>query len=133
MALAWRLPSSTCLKSPDENEEKMKLRVVRPHEASFDYNVVFKTGDKVKVGREDPEMPGWYWCENHMGVWSWIPEEYVDIDGEEGTITTGYDTGELTVEPGEVFEHVAEVKYWTLCRDVVWEGWTPTENLEPAQ
>jgi len=111
----------------------MKLRVVKPHEASFDYNVFFKRGDKVKVGREDPEMPGWYWCENHEGVWSWIPEEYLDIDGEEGTITTDYDTGELTVEPGEVFEYVAEVEYWTLCRDRDREGWVPTENLEPTQ
>jgi hypothetical protein len=111
----------------------MKLRVVKPHSASFDYNVVFKRGDEVKVGREDPEMPGWYWCENREGVWSWIPEEYLRIDGEEGAITTDYDTGELTVEPGEVFEYVAEVKYWTLCRDRDREGWIPTENLEPTQ
>ncbi len=111
----------------------MKLRVVKPHEASFDYSVVFKRGDEVKVGREDPEIPGWYWCENHEGVWSWIPEEYLSIDGEEGTITTDYDTRELTVEPGEVFEHVAEMKYWTLCRDRDREGWIPTENLEPTK
>jgi hypothetical protein len=121
------------LKSVTGDMETMKVKVVKIHEASFDYNVVFKRGDTVKVGREDPEMPGWHWCENSEGVWSWIPEEYLDIDGEEGTVTTGYDTGELTVEPGEVFEHVAEVKYWTLCRDGDRMGWIPTENLEPAQ
>jgi len=111
----------------------MKLKVTKPHKASFDYNVVFKRGDKVKVGREDPEMPGWYWCENNEGVWSWIPDDYLSIHGEEGTITTDYDTRELTVEPGEVFEYITEVKYWTFCRDGEREGWIPTENLESTQ
>jgi hypothetical protein len=78
-------------------------------------------------------MPGWYWCKDNKGVESWIPEEYLGISGEEGTITTDYDTGELTVEQGEVFEYVTEVKYWTLCRDQDREGWIPTENLEPTQ
>ncbi len=130
-AYGHRIP--THLKSVTGDEEAMKLRVVKPHSASFDYNVVFKRGEKVKVGREDPEMPGWYWGENREGVRSWIPEEYLRIDGEEGTITTDYDTRELTVEPGEVFEYVTEVKYWTLCRDRDREGWIPTENLEPIQ
>ena len=116
-----------------EDEKTMKLKVTKPHKASFDYNVIFKRGDKVKVGREDPEMPGWYWCKDKNGVESWIPEEYLGISGEEGTITTDYDTGELTVEQGEVFEYVTEVKYWTLCRDQDREGWIPTENLEPTQ
>jgi len=64
----------------------VKLRVNKAYKASFDY-VVFKKGDKVKVGREDPKMPDWYWCEDKDGVWSWIPEEYLDRDGTEGTIT----------------------------------------------
>jgi len=123
----------THLKSVTGDENPMRLKVVKPHRASFSYNVAFKKGDRVKVGREDPEMPGWHWCQNHEGVWSWIPEEYLSIDGEEGTITTDYDTGELTVEPGEVLEYVTEVKHWTLCRDRDREGWIPTQNLEPTQ
>jgi len=111
----------------------MRLKVVKPHKASFSYNVTFKKGDRVEVGREDPEMPGWYWCKDKKGGESWIPEEYLSIDGEEGTITTDYDTRELTVESGEAFEYVTEVKYWTLCRDREREGWIPTQNLEPTQ
>ncbi|MCW4048886.1 MAG: hypothetical protein NWE89_04035 [Candidatus Bathyarchaeota archaeon] len=109
----------------------MKLKVTKPHEASFDYNVVFKKGDRVKIGKEDPEMPGWYWCKNNEGVWSWIPEEYLDL--KTGTITQEYDTLELTVEIGDIFVYVTEVKYWTLCRDSIREGWIPTENFEPLQ
>jgi len=112
----------------------VKLRVVKPHKASFDFSVAFKKGDKVKVGREDPDMPGWYWCENDDGVWSWVPDEYLDRKGPVGTITEEYDTGELTVEEGEVLEHVTEVHLWTLCRTRDGrEGWVPTANLEITQ
>ncbi len=65
---------------------------------------------------------------NHEGVWSWVPEEY--LDRETGTLTQDYDTLELTVEEGTELEYVTEVKYWTLCRtrDGA-EGWVPTVNL----
>lgn len=112
----------------------MHLRVTKPHRASFDYSVTFKRGDKVRIGREDPEMPGWYWCENQEGVWSWVPDEYLDKKGPKGIITQEYNTGELTVDEGEVLEHVTEVHLWTLCR--TWdgmEGWVPTANLGRTQ
>jgi hypothetical protein len=114
-----------------EKREVVMLRVLKVHRASFDYSVVFKKGDQVTVGREDPGMPGWYWCENTDGVWSWIPAEYLDREGTIGTITQDYDTTELTVEAGDTLEYVAQVKFWTLCRtrDGL-EGWVPTANLE---
>ena len=109
----------------------MRLRVVKPHEASFNYSVSFKKGDTVKVDHEDPEMPGWYWCENDKGVWSWVPEEYMVIKGRLATITHEYDTAELTVEEGELLESVTAVHLWTLCRNRDRkQGWVPTANLE---
>jgi hypothetical protein len=108
-----------------------KLRVKAPHRASFDYSVIFKKGDKVKVGEEDPEMPGWFWCENKDGVWSWVPKEYLAIEGSEGTITQSYDTTELTVTVGETLDYLREVSFWTLCRARDGgKGWVPTKNLE---
>lgn len=108
----------------------VKLRAKKAHKASFDYSAVFKKGDKVKVAREDPDMPGWYWCESKDGVWSWIPEEYLDRHGTKGTVTDNYDTTELTVEVGDTLDYVTEVKFWTLCRAHDGkEGWVPTANL----
>ena len=109
----------------------MKLRVIKAHKASFNYSVVFKKGDKVRAGREDPDMPGWFWCENKGGVWSWIPEEYLDRTGAKGTIIHNYDTTELTVDVGDVLDYVTEVKFWTLCRTHGGgKGWVPTADLE---
>jgi hypothetical protein len=112
----------------------MNLRVIKEHSASFDYNVVFRKGDTVKVSKEDIEMPGWFWCESQEGAWSWIPVEYLDIEGSMGTLTKDYDTLELSVEVGEVLEYVTNVKYWTLCRRSNGsKGWIPTKNLEKFQ
>ena len=110
--------------------QSVKLRVREAHKASFYYSVVFRKGDKVRVGREDPEMSGWYWCEDEDGVWSWIPEEYLDRDGAKGIVTHDYDTTELTVKVGEILEYVTDVKFWTLCRaHDDREGWVPTTKL----
>jgi hypothetical protein len=109
----------------------MKFRVKAPHKASFDYSVVFKKGDKVTVGKEDPEMPGWFWCMNKDGVWSWVPREYLAKSDSEGTITHGYDTTELTVAVGEIMEYLGGVSFWTFCRTSDGrKGWVPTKNLE---
>ncbi|OGD54572.1 hypothetical protein A3K81_00850 [Candidatus Bathyarchaeota archaeon RBG_13_60_20] len=106
------------------------LTVVKPHIASFDYSVPFSRGDRVEVGREDPEMPGWYWCKDRRGVHSWVPEEYLERRGDDGVITEAYDTQELNVEAGETLGYVTEVRHWTLCtaRDGR-VGWVPTANL----
>jgi hypothetical protein len=128
-----KIIDTTHVRSATKDEETMKLKAVKPHKASFDYNVVFKRGGTVNVGREDPEMPGWYCCENHEGAWSWIPEEDLDISGEDGAITTDHDAEELTAERGEVLEYVTEVKHWTLHRDQDREGWIPIQSLEPTQ
>jgi len=109
----------------------VNLQVVKAHKASFDYSVVFKKGDKVKIGREDPEMPGWFWCENEACVWSWVPEEYLDRHNKEGTIIHDYDTTELTAAIGDLLEYVTEVRFWTLCRDPYGKkGWVPSRNLK---
>ena len=105
--------------------------MTKAHKASFSYSVVFKKGDRVKVGHGDPEMPGWHWCEDKDGVWSWIPEEYLDMSGAEGTITHSYDTTELSVDIGDSLDWLAEVKFWTLCLTPDGRvGWVPTVNLK---
>jgi hypothetical protein len=111
--------------------KSFKLRVIAPHKASFDYSVVFVKGDGVKVGEEDPEMPGWFWCKNKDGVWSWVPQEYLTREGSVGMITQSYDTTELTVEIGETLEYLKEVGFWTFCQTAdSRKGWVPTKKLE---
>ena len=107
------------------------MLVIRDQKASFSYHLVFSEGDLVKVGKEDNDMPGWYWCMGKSGDWAWIPSEYLKLDGETAVLLTNYDSLELDIIKGDVLEYVTEVKYWTLCRktDGV-EGWVRNENLE---
>ena len=76
-------------------------------------------------------MPGWHWCRDKDGAHSWVPEEYLIIQGDRGALTHDYNTLELTVEQGDELEYVTEVKYWTLLRagdGAV--GWVPTDKLK---
>ena len=129
--MTWLIKHEAMVRSELAQVKSMKLRVKAPHKASFDYSVVFKKGDKVKVGKEDPEMPGWFWCENKDGVWSWVPLEYLTRKGSEGTVTHSYDSNELTVAIGETLECLREISFWTFCRTRDGrKGWVPTKNLE---
>ena len=60
-------------------------RVIEEHKASFDYVFIATMGEVVSVGKEDYEMPGWYWCKNHAGLDAWIPETHIEIDGKTAT------------------------------------------------
>ncbi len=42
--------------------------VIEEHKASFDYAFISKRGESISVGREDLEMPGWFWCKNAAGL-----------------------------------------------------------------
>ena len=108
-----------------------RLRVIEKHIASFPYSMVVREGEEVEVGREDDEMPGWFWCTNAEGVSGWIPGDYVRIEGDKGTILVKYDTVEFTVDVGEILEHIKEAMGWAWCRDSEGRlGWVPLSKVE---
>lgn len=111
-----------------------RLRVIEKHVASFPYSMVVKEGEEVDVGREDDEMPGWFWCTNSEGVSGWIPEDYIKIEGNKGRILVDYDTIEFTVEVGETLEYIKEAQGWAWCRDGEGRlGWVPLSKVEKIE
>jgi len=107
------------------------LRVVERHDASFPYSMVVKKGDEVKVGREDPDMPGWLWCTNAEGVSGWVPDVYIRVEGDKGKVLIDYDTIEFTVDVGETLEYIKEANGWAWCRNGEGRlGWVPLSKVE---
>ncbi len=105
-------------------------RVIAEHKASFDYTMVAAKGDKVHVGREDPETPGWFWCRNAAGVEMWAPSTHLNIRGDEGVFTRDYDSVELDAAVGDVVHCVGEALGWAECIDGDGEyGWIPLNKL----
>ncbi len=106
-------------------------RVTKMHKASFSEALMAEKGDRVRVGREDPEMPGWYWCRDKKDREAWIPETYLDFNGEEAVFKQPYNSIEHTVDLGEIVQYLGESLCWTECLDNEWKyGWIPSHKLE---
>jgi hypothetical protein len=101
------------------------------HKASFSEALMAEKGDRVRVGREDPEMPGWYWCRDKKDREAWMPETYLDFNGEEAVFNQPYNSIEHTVELGEIVQYLGESLGWTECLNNEWKyGWIPSDKLE---
>jgi hypothetical protein len=93
--------------------------------------MIAKRGDRVSVGREDPEMKGWYWCRDLKGMEAWIPETHIDINEEYAVFNQPYNSIEHTVEPGETVQYLGESLGWIECLNKEWKyGWIPSPKLE---
>ena len=108
-------------------------RVIKAHKASFTYAMLAAEGSEVSVGREDPEMPGWYWCKDAKGVEMWVPSTHMDIAGDKAVFNQPYNSVELDVAVGDVVQYLGEALGWAECLDGGWRyGWVPSNKLAPA-
>jgi hypothetical protein len=113
--------------------KRQKYRVVIEHKASFPYTMVAEEGDCVSIGKEDPEMPGWYWCKDKKGVEMWVPSTYLKIEGAKGTFTQDYNSRELDAAVGDVIQYLSETLGWVECLNSEWKyGWIPVNKISPA-
>ena len=106
-------------------------RVIEEHVASFDYAFTVEKDESVSVGREDPEMPGWYWCKNAAGLEAWIPSTHVDIKDEAAVFNQPYNSTEHDAKPGDIVQYLGESLGWIECLNKEWGyGWIPSPKLE---
>ena len=106
-------------------------RVTKEHKASFDYAFIAERGEPVSVGREDPEMPGWFWCKNAGGLEAWIPRTHIDILGEIAVFNQPYNSSEHDAKPGEIIQYLGESFGWIECLNEEWRyGWIPAPKLK---
>ena len=102
-------------------------RVIKEHKASFPKAMIAQVGDIVERGREDPEMPGWYWCKDKNCMEAWIPETHLN-----GSVfNQPYNSIELSVQSGEIVQYLGESLGWAECLNKDWiYGWIPLEKME---
>ena len=106
-------------------------KVTKEHKASFPKAMITEKGERVKVGKEDTEMPGWYWCKDVHGMEAWIPNTHIDIDASEAVFNQPYNSIEHTVELGEIVQYLGESLGWIECLNKEWKyGWIPSTKLE---
>jgi hypothetical protein len=106
-------------------------RVTQVHKSSFDNFLVAEKGDRVRLGSQDPEMPGWYWCTAQNGVEAWVPESYLELNGDTATFKQSYNSVEHNAQPGELVQFLGETLGWVECLNKEWKyGWLPESKLE---
>jgi len=111
--------------------KRPKYRVIKDHKASFTYALCAVEGDEVSVGKEDPEMPGWFWCKSGSGVEMWIPRTHMAIEGTKGRFTQDYNSTELDAKAGETVQVLGETLGWAECLNGEWRyGWIPLTKLK---
>jgi len=82
--------------------KRPKYMVVNEHRASFPYAMIAIEGDEVIVGKEDPEMHGWYRCKDKNDVEAWAPASHISIKDGEGIFTQDCNSIELDVNEKDV-------------------------------
>lgn len=91
-------------------------------------------GDVVMVGEHDGQWPQFVFVTTGHGA-GWVPDRYIDHDGDRGTVRVAYDTTELPGRAGQTVELVRDdpTSGWAWCRNADGdEGWMPHTVLRPA-
>jgi uncharacterized protein YgiM (DUF1202 family) len=89
-----------------------------------------KAGDPLGVGHKESEWAGWLWCTDEQGQCRWIPERYLEREGDVAIARRAYHATELSVGEGEMVTGGEKESDWIWCQNETGcSGWVPLENL----
>jgi uncharacterized protein YgiM (DUF1202 family) len=109
------------------------VRVVSDYRAQYGDPLVARKGERLTVGDHDDEWPGWIRGTNASGKSAWVPESYLIIDGDQGTLLRDYNAVELSANAGEELTVELEESGWLWCRNSRNQrGWLPAEQTTSA-
>lgn len=110
--------------------EPVVARVVREYTALYSDPITVHAGERVLVGADDPEFPGWRWCTGPDGRAGWVPEQLLQRAGTDALVLRDYTARELSVEAGVevVLDHVTSGWAWVIAPDGR-SGWIPQACL----
>jgi hypothetical protein len=107
--------------------------VIKKHRSSYPKPLALKAGDKVTTGKiftENSQWQNWRWCSSQDGREGWIPEQYLNISGQVGTILCDYSGNELDVDLDEQISVYKIVNGWAWAKNSAGEfGWVPLQNI----
>ncbi len=107
-----------------------KIKVVKAYRSAYPDPLRLLAEDSITIGERPCEWEGWLWCTDSTGKSGWIPESFIQREGDYGTMVTDYDATELTVEEGDILEVVGQEAGWYWCTTEDGQtGWVPTGNV----
>jgi uncharacterized protein YgiM (DUF1202 family) len=107
-------------------------RVIAAYKSAYPEPLVVRAGEPLTIGQKESEWPGWLWCTTQEGKSRWVPESYVERQGDSGIARCHYEATELSVEAGEELIVGREESGWLWCTNQAGQsGWVPAEHLQP--
>jgi hypothetical protein len=120
---------------PGWNQMKTsKYQVTESYTSPYPDSIKFDKGESIVIGRkfqDDPDWKDWYWCQATGGRQAWVPKQFIDIQGEAGSVNTCYDAKELSIQAGELLTVSITVNGFGFARNSRGEtGWVPLRNIK---
>lgn len=111
-------------------KRKARARIRQQYQSEYPNPIQVKAGERVEVGEEDEDWPGWRWCRAKEGREGWVPIELLSEDRPLAVSLADYSANELAVEAGEEVE-IEETRHgWARVRNARGEvGWIPESHI----
>lgn len=91
-----------------------------------------RAGETVEVGQRSDKWPVFLWCTTSTGQ-AWVPDVYITISANVGTMKRDYTSRELAVAPGDSVNILERCGGWAFCSFADLQGWIPERCLKPAR
>jgi Variant SH3 domain/SH3 domain len=105
-------------------------RVLRPYAAQYPDPIEVTQGEAITLGKRDIDYPGWIWATSPAsGKSGWIPEQFVQVNGDEARVNRDYSARELSVAEGDIVTIIEELLGWALVESPAGRGWVPATTL----
>jgi SH3-like domain-containing protein len=112
------------------SDPRRPVRVIREYKIEYPDPIQVARGERVTVGREDEEFPGWRWCMAANGHEGWVPVELLSDTGTEALVLKEYSARELAVQAGEEVFIEEDRHGWLFIRNSRGEcGWLPATHV----
>ena len=107
-----------------------RYRAVKSHESPYTEPLTLAKGERLRWEPQECEWPGWIWCTTDGGESRWVPENWVEKEGEYCLLQRPYTATELSVEEGETVTVLLMESSWGwVTNESGQSGWVPLENL----
>jgi hypothetical protein len=108
-----------------------RYRVVKSYNSPYEEPLVLKKGERLRWEPRECEWQGWIWCTTDGSESRWVPEKWVEKEGDQCVLLRDYTTTELSVEEGEtVTVEFEEAEWGWATNEGGKSGWVPLEYLE---
>ena len=108
-------------------------RVIKSYESPYTEPLTLPKGERLRWEPQECEWPGWIWCTTEGGESRWVPQNWVEKEGEYCVLQRPYTATELNVEKGETVTVLLMESSWGwVTNESGRSGWVPLECLRAA-